>query len=190
MPMSGASGRVSRVWSSRRFCSWAFGKSNSTDLEGLSDRWGVWSGQMPAVGVSRAGSGGLGRVRCDRKCLELACNVRSYRADVGRVAGSVMPGRVGSQSRFGRGVVSGCTENEVRSQRLGVGCQGSSWVGRWVAGVGRVCRVGDTGLGHWGLSGRVRSGSLGRCDRVLGMRQWSGRSGRVPDAIDMFGAGV
>ena len=25
----------------------------------------------------------------------------------------------GSQSRFGRGVVSGCIENEVRSQRLG-----------------------------------------------------------------------
>ena len=45
---------------------------------------------------------------------------------------------VGSQSRFGRGVVSGCTENEVRSQRLGVGCQGSSWVGRWVTGSGQV----------------------------------------------------
>jgi hypothetical protein len=35
------------------------------------------------------------------------------------------------------------------------------WVGSgWVTGVGRVCRVGDTGLGRWGQSGRVESGRV------------------------------
>ena len=49
-------------------------------------------------------------------------------------------GWVRSQSRFSRGVVSGCTQNEVRSQRLGVGsvCRVSRSVpGQVGSGLGR-----------------------------------------------------
>jgi hypothetical protein len=42
----------------------------------------------------------------------------SVGCSIGLMSGA--SGQVGSQSRFGRGVVSGCTENQVRSQRLGV----------------------------------------------------------------------
>ncbi len=57
-------------------------------------------------------------------------------APVGEVSRGAVAGRMprwersvqvsGSQSRFGRGVVSGCIENELRSQRLGSDAPGGS----------------------------------------------------------------
>jgi hypothetical protein len=114
-------------------------------------RSGQWVGQV--AGSSRWVTGSLGRVAGSLGQWvgrwvtgSVGCSIGLMRS--GYWVESVGSG-VGSQSRFGRGVVSGCTENQVRSRRLGVGSQGSSWVGRWVAG-------------------SVRSGSLGR---------WVGGSG-------------